>query len=235
MIQFNLLPRVKVDFINAKRTKRFVLLIATCVVGGSLAVVGILASVVLVWQTSSLSDLDKNIKASADDLRSQADINKVLTVQNQLTSIDSLHSQKPEVARVFGYLAQVTPSKITVATLSVDFVTPTFTITGQAPSLEEVNKFVDTLKFTTIGNDDEDSAVVDGAKAFSAVVLSSYSIDSSGASFSITLAYEPLIFSSAESNLKLVVPQITSTRSETERPADLFEENTTPLLEGVTP
>lgn len=235
MIQFNLLPNVKVDFIAAKRTKRFVLLIATFVVGGSLTIVAILASVVLVWQTTSLSDLDRTIKASADDLRSQSDIDKVLTVQNQLSSIDTLHAGKPEVARVFGYLAQVTPSKITVATLAVDFVTPTFTITGQAPSLEEVNKYVDTLKFTTVGNDDENSAVAEGTKAFSAVVLSSYSIDNSGASFSITLAYEPMIFSSAETNLKLIVPQITSTRSETERPADLFEENTTPLVEETAP
>lgn len=235
MIQFNLLPNVKVDFIAARRTKRFVLFVATCVVGGSLAVVAILATIALVWQTTSLSDLDRNIKASADDLRSQTGIDKVLTVQNQLSSIDSLHSQKPEVARVFGYLAQVTPSSITVATLAVDFVTPTFTITGQAPSLEEVNKYVDTLKFTTVGNDDENSAVAEGTKAFSAVVLSSYSIDNSGASFSITLAYEPMIFSSAETNLKLIVPQITSTRSETERPADLFKENSTPLEEGTTP
>lgn len=234
MIQFNLLPNVKVEFITAKRTKRFVLVVATSVVSGSLAVVAILATVVLVWQTASLKDLDRNIKASSSDLRSQTDINKVLTVQNQLASIDELHGQKPEVARVFGYLTQVTPSKITVATLSVDFATPTFTITGQAPSLEEVNKYVDTLKFTTISNSDESSSVESGSKAFSAVVLSSYSIDGSGASFSITLTYEPLIFSSAEASIKLTVPQITSTRSETERPADLFKENITPL-EGTSP
>jgi len=234
MIQFNLLPNVKVELIAAKKTKHLVLLVATFVVVGSLSVVTILATVVLVWQTTSLKDLDRNIKASANDLRSQTDIDKVLTVQNQLSSIDGLHSQKPEVARVFGYLAQITPSKITVATLAVDFATPTIAITGQAPSLEEVNKYVDTLKFTTVDNKDKGSVVQSGSKAFSAVVLSSYSIDSSGASFSITLNYEPMIFSSAETNIKLTVPQITSTRSETERPADIFKENATPL-EGTSP
>ncbi len=229
MIQFNLLPNVKVELIAAKRTKRIVVLVATLVVVGSLGLVAILATVVLVWQTTSLKNLDRDIKASANDLRSQADIDKVLTVQNQLSSIDDLHGQKPEVSRVFGYLAQTTPSKITVATIAVDFATPTIAITGQAPSLEEVNKYVDTLKFTTVSNSDKGSAVVSGTKAFSAVVLSSYSIDNLGASFSITLNYEPAIFASSETNIKLTVPQITSTRSETERPADFFKENSTPL------
>jgi len=229
MIQFNLLPDVKVAFITARRTKRLVSLLATVVIGTSLGIVAILSVVVFVWQKTSLQDLDRNIKASASDLRSQTDIDKVLTVQNQLSSIDALHASKPEVARVFVYFTQVTPSKITVSSLTVDFVTPTILITGQAPSLEEVNKYIDTLKFTTVGNDDEGTAVAQGAKAFSQVVLSSYALDSSGAGFTITLAYDPMIFSSSETNLKLTVPQITSTRSETERPADLFKENATPV------
>ena len=231
MIQFNLLPNVKVEYIKVRRMKRLVLLTATGVIGLSLGVVAVLAVVALVWQSQSLKNLDKNIKTYASDLSSQKDINKVLTVQNQLSSIDELHNQKPEVARVFGYLTQVTPSKITVATLSVDFISPAVSITGQATSLEEVNKYVDTLKFTTVGNEDEGSAVQSGAKAFSKVVLSAYSLDSRGASFSITLVYDPMIFDSSETNLKLTVPQITSTRSETERPADLFKENVTPLEE----
>lgn len=228
MIQFNLLPDVKVAFITARRTKRLVSLLATVVIGVSIAVVTILTVVVFVWQKTSLQDLDRNIKSAASDLRAQTDIDKVLTVQNQLSSIDELHAQKPEVARVFTYLTQVTPSSITVATLAVDFVEPTISITGQASSLEEVNKFVDTLKFTTVGNDDEGTAVVVGSKAFSQVVLTSYTLDTSGAGFTITLAYDPMIFSSSETNLKLTVPQITTTRSATERPADLFKENTTP-------
>lgn len=231
MIQFNLLPNVKVEFIKVRRTKRLVLLSATSVIGVSLGIVAILAVVVFAWQNQNLKNLDKNIKSYASDLRSQSDIDKVLTVQSQLSSIDDLHSQKPEVARVFGYLTQVTPSKITVATLSVDFITPTVSITGQAPTLEEVNKYVDTLKFTTVGKEDKETAVEAGAKAFSQVVLSAYSLDSRGASFTITLVYDPMIFDSAETNLKLTVPQITSTRSETERPADLFKENVTPLEE----
>ena len=174
MIQFNLLPDVKVAFIAARRTKRMVLLLATVVIATSLTIVTILSVVVFVWQKTSLQGLDKTIKASASNLQSQTDIDKVLTVQNQLSSIDDLHASKPEVARVFTYLTQVTPSKITVSTLVVDFVTPTISITGQAPSLEEVNKYVDTLKFTTVTNDDDGSAVEAGAKAFSQVVLGAY-------------------------------------------------------------
>jgi Tfp pilus assembly protein PilN len=206
MIQFNLLPNVKAEFIKVRKTKRLVLLLSSSIIGISLGVVVILAVVVFVWQNQDLKNLDKNIKSYSSDLRSQTDINKVLTVQNQLSSIDRLHGDKPEVARVFEYLTQVTPSKITVATLSVDFVAPTVSITGQAPSLEEVNKYVDTLKFTTIGNEDKGVSDETDTKAFSQVVLSAYSLDIRGASFTISLAYDPKIFDSSETNLKLTVP-----------------------------
>lgn len=229
MIQFNLLPDVKIEFIKTRHTKRLVTTSAIGVIGISIAIISILFIIVFGWQNNNLKTLDKNIKTYANDLRSEKDINKVLTVQNQLSSIDTLHTQKPDVARVFEYLTQVTPSKITVATLSVDFVTPVFSVTGQASSLEEVNKYVDTLKFTTINNKSEESSDGEGEKAFSQVVLSAYSLDSQGASFTITLVYEAKIFDSSEADLILTVPQITSTRSETERPTGLFKENVTPL------
>lgn len=230
MIQFNLLPNVKVEYITVKRTKHRVLGLATGVIIASLAVVVMLIIVVFAWQSVRLKSLDKSIKETSQDLKSQADINKVLTVQNQLKSIDGLHAIKPEVGRIFNYLAQVTPSKTTIATLGVDFVTPLVSLTGQTSSLEEVNKFVDTLKFTTITRGDAESSTSD-PKAFTQVVLSSYGLDSKGASFTITLSFDPAIFDSNETDLTLTVPKITTTRSETEAPAALFQENVTPLPE----
>ena len=92
-----------------------------------------------------------------------------------------------------------------------------------------MNKFVDTLKFTTIDYGDGKAA---DKKAFNLVVLSSYSINEKGAGFSISFSYDPDIFKSDKTTLKLVVPKITSTRSETERPTDLFKINETPTTGG---
>ena len=227
MVQFNLLPSVKVEYIRARRQKRLVTLACFTVSIASIAVVLLLSSVVFVGQNLRLKSLDKTIKADAAELKAKPDINKVLTIQNQLKAIDQLHDEKPEAGRVFGYLQKVTPSKITIETLTVDFIEPTMTFTGQAPSLEEVNKFVDSLKFTTITREGDETT----PKAFSQVVLTAFGRDAKGASFSIELNYDPTIFSSQETALQLTVPAITSTRSETERPTDLFKENQTPLEE----
>lgn len=234
MIQFNLLPSVKMDYIKAKRTKRIVFLSAAGTIVASVFIVVILVVVVFVWQNVRLNNLEDSIENEKTALQSKTDINKVLTVQNQLASIDALHESKPEVGRVFTYLSQVTPSKVTVDTYNLDLTaeTPGMSITGQTTSLEEVNKFVDTLKFTTMTTG-EDNAPSD-TKPFTQVVLSSFGRDDSGASFTITLTYDPVIFSSTEANIKLVVPKITSTRSETEQPTELFKENLTPLDEDTS-
>lgn len=233
MIQFNLLPSVKIEYIKARRQKRLVALIAAGTIIGCLALLAVLISVVFVGQRLKLNNLDKSIKAAAAELRVKPDINKILTIQNQLTAIDQLHKDKPETRRMLNYIAQVTPSKISLQSFSIDFSTTAISFTGQAPSLEEVNKFVDTLKFTTISRDGEENSNAD--KAFSQVVLSAFGRDDKGASFTISLNFDSAIFDSEETTLQLTVPKITSTRSETERPADLFQQNSTPITEDNTP
>lgn len=231
MVQFNLLPAVKIEYIKARRQKRLVMLVAAATIGGCLAILAILFSIVFVGQKLKLSNLDKSIKSVASDIQNKPDINKILTIQNQLTAIDQLHKDKPETTRLFTYIAQVTPSKISLQSLSIDYTASTMTVTGQAPSLEEVNKFVDTLKFTTISRDGKVNS--DDPKAFSQVVLAAFGRDDKGASFSINMGYDGAIFSSDETALQLTVPKITSSRSETERPVDLFQQNETPLEGGA--
>ncbi len=231
MVQFNLLPDVKMNYIKAKRTKRSVLVGATSVIAVCLFVVGVLASIVMVGQKVRLSQLDSSINKLSSQLKSKPDINKLLTLQNQVEAVGNLHSGKPVVSRLFIYIAQVTPLNTTISNLSVNFSddSPTMNITGQAKSLEDLNKFIDTLKFTTMTTDEEGTET--GEKPFSQVVLSSFGRDDQGASFVISLNYDPRIFSSAETKLKMVVPKITTTRSDTEAPSDLFDETITPLTD----
>lgn len=230
MIQFNLLPAVKINYLKTKRLKRTIFLSATLLIAVCVIVTGAFYSVVMVAQQKQLSSLDKKIKTVASDIQSTKDINKVLTIQNQLSAIDKLHVDKPEIMRLFTYITQITTKAVSVQSFSVDFATFKIEVQGQAPSVEEMNKYVDTLKFTTIDGASEAS----GSKnknAFTQVVLSSYSLNDKGAGFSVSFNYNPDIFNSAETSLKLSVPKITSTRSETERPTDLFKVNQTPIGE----
>ncbi len=221
MIQFNLLPDVKVEYIKARRSKRMVLLVSAGVTALSLVVFAGLFLVVNVFQVKHIKDLNKDIKTYTSSLHDVPNLDKILTVQNQLTSLTSLHDAKPATSRLLGYLSQVTPAKATISSVKVDFTNNSIGLSGNADSLSTVNAYVDTLKFTsyTVAGSGETK------KAFSDVVLSSFSSSDKGASYQITATFDPMIFNGTK-QVTLVVPKITSTRSETEKPTDLINQPT---------
>ncbi len=83
-----------------------------------------------------------------NNIQSQPQITRVLTVQNQLKTLVTLHENKHVTSRVFDYLSQVTPPNANLARLSIDYGLNIITIDATADSAATVNKFVDTLKFT---------------------------------------------------------------------------------------
>jgi len=217
MVQFNLLPDVKLQYLKAERTRRIVISVSLVASLASLALLLLLFSVTQL-QKKHLSDLSKDIKADSAKLESQPDISKILTVQNQLNSLTDLHNTKPAAARLFPYLAQLVPTQADISDLTMDMTQHTVTITGSADSLGTVNQFVDTLKFTQYSVQGDSSA----KSAFSSVVLSSFAItDSKKASYSITFTYDPTIFDITQS-VSLKVPNQVTTRSEMDKPNDLF-------------
>ena len=218
MIQFNLLPDVKLEYRRTTRTKRSVMMIAVLVSGVSLGLMVLLFLVVNGVQRTHLSNLNDDIASLSKELEDTPDLDKVLTVQNQLNRLTELHDKKPVASRLSNYLTQVTPVDVTIAELNIDFANSTMTVKGAAPSLKQINAFADTLKFTDY-NSGEDS---DQAKAFSNVVLKNFGRDAKGASYELELTFDPVIFSSAK-DVKLSVPNTTTTRSVVEKPGPLFQ------------
>lgn len=201
MVQFNLLPDVKIQFIKARRTKRLMTLVSIVVIGISLFVFVLMLITVNVIQKKSLSDLNRDITTKSAQLKGISDLDKILTVQNQLSTLTELHDKKPVTTRLFGYLSQVTPENISLNDISIDFVQSTMIITGTAPSLDGVNLYTDTLKTTKYVTPDSSEKKA----AFSGVVLASFARTDKGASFSITTTFDPLIFNSAQ-DVKLNIP-----------------------------
>lgn len=220
MVQFNLLPDIKIQYLRARRQKQFVVLISVITIGVCVTAMVIIASFVFVLQRKNLSDLSKDINVASEELKNTPDLTKMLTVQNQLKALPGLHEDKPAASRIFNYLTQSTPSAASISRFNVDFQTLTMTISGSANSLVTVNTFADTLKFATYHTK---NAPNDEKKAFTSVVLSSFGRDSKGASYTITFTFDSVIFSEAE-EVTLTVPNKITTRSETEQPAALFQE-----------
>lgn len=218
MIQFNLLPDVKQEFIKARRAKRTAITAATVIGGGALFVFIMLFLVVNVVQKKHLRDLDQDIKQYSQQLQATPDLNKILTIQNQLNSLPALHDDKIVASRLPQYLGKLTPAKASISKLQIDFSAKTITITGTADSLSTVNKYVDTIKFTKYTTTKDSSQKA----AFNNVVLGTFSRQTTSTSFTITANFEAAIFDN-EAEVSLVVPKIISTRSETEKPAQLFQ------------
>jgi len=220
MIQFNLLPDIKLQFIRAKRQRRNVIVISAFAGAASLFILITLFTINVV-QKKHINDVNKDIKKYTTDLKAIPELDKVLTIQNQLKALPELHARKPVTSRIFGYITQITPAKVSIASLNVSFDTGTMGITGTADNLTTVNKFVDTLKFITYTTEGDTNAI----KPFSEVVLSSFGRTDKDASYSITLKFDASIFDSSK-KITLTVPKIITTRSETEKPGDLFKQQT---------
>lgn len=220
MIQVNLLPDVKTRYIAAQRKKRMMLVTCTVISGVAIGALLILLSAT-VAQNTLLANADKTAKKNLSKLNGIQDLDKILTVQNQLNSLGTLHSDKPVVSRIFTLLPQITPNSVQISKVDLGLEEPTMGIEGTANSLTDANKFIDTLKFTKVSLDGGQTQ----SPAFTAVVLSSFGKDDKGkASFNLTLKYDDSLFKSSNSNVQLIVPKITSTRSEVERPNSLFIE-----------
>ena len=233
MIQFNLLPDVKKEYIKARRTKRLIITGSLLVSGISLGVVFLLFLTVQVAQKGNISDLTDDIQTELSTIQSIDDLDQMLTVQNQLNTLPGLHQDKPETSRLFDYLAQVTPEDVTISSLSLEMAGATMSISGRADSLATVNQFADTLKFSTyvVGVDEAESA------PFTEVVTR-LNRDRKGATYTIDFVFDPMIFNNTE-EIELRVPSIVSTRSTTNNPAadlpqneDVFDD--TPITEEET-
>jgi Tfp pilus assembly protein PilN len=223
MIQLNLLPDVKLEYIKSERSRRLVLSVSFLVAAASIVLLLLLLSVSGL-QKKHLNDLTKDIKQQSAKLQKKPQISKILTVQNQLESLTALHAQEPAAGRLFDYLNQVTPANVNITELKADFTQQTISITGTADSLSNVNKYIDTLKYTTFTTQEDSKS----RPAFSNIVLSSFSLDSGSqdpsqaAKYTITLAYDPVIFDITQ-KVKLSVPSVTSTRLSVDQPTDLFK------------
>ncbi|MGH7195206.1 MAG: PilN domain-containing protein [Candidatus Saccharimonadales bacterium] len=215
MIQFNLLPDVKMAFIRAQRIKRLVIFVSVAVAIVVLVIFIILIVYVDIIQKNHLSYLNHNIKSNQSQLGRTNDLNKILTVQNQLGALPSIDAQKPVATRLFNDMAKVTPVAANISSLNADFQNNTLEIQGNANDLKTVNQYVDTLKSTTYGKTK--------SSAFSNVVLSSFGLQTGkGANYKIDLDFDRAIFDTSKSG-QLTVPNKIASNSIAQRPTLLFK------------
>ncbi len=193
MIQFNLLPDIKQVYIKTQRTKRLVISSSLILSAIAIFVCLVLAVSVYVVQKRNINDLNNNIQMNSTALKNVPNLTTILTLQSQLNSLATLNSQNPVASRLFSFLTLLTPTQATISNLQIDFTQNIMTINGNAPSLAVVNTFVDNLKYTSYTINGESAS----QNAFSSVILTSFSLSSTSASYTITLNFDPTIYNNA--------------------------------------
>jgi Tfp pilus assembly protein PilN len=214
MIQVNLIPDVKAEFLKAQRTKRFVMGIAFIVSATFIALVVAMTLYVNVTQKTHSNNLTKDIAELSAQYQSSEDIAKIITIQKQLLALPELHENKPLISRVVTYLAVLTPEDVEFRSFDMSFENNQIIISGNGKTVPDVNVFANSIKnaIYTVGKDKENKLT-----PFNNVVLNTISSSEDGAVFELIFEFEPDIFTNGE-DVTLTVPKIDSTSSEIERP-----------------
>jgi Tfp pilus assembly protein PilN len=216
-VQFNLLPDVKQQYIKAQRAKKTITAIALLVSVVCAAMFVLTLSVVYGVNKLQLSGADKSIKNYQKQLSDIPNLDKILTIQNQLTNLQNLHQNKHITSRLFDYLYQLTPTTVKMGRLNLDLAESTIQLDGVAGSQKDINTFIDTLKFTTYKLNGKDT----GKKAFSSVVESSFGITQQGASYNINAQFDPALFTNNDT-ITLNIPSGVTTRSVIDDPSNVL-------------
>lgn len=234
MIQFNLLPDVKKEYIKAKRTKRLIMSASTLVVAGSIGVVILLFGFQLA-QKKNISDLTDDISRGVTELQSIENLNKILTIQHQLEALPTLHEGKSASSRLFSYLTQITPADVKIRDVSINLEENTITIEGSAPSLASVNRYTDTIKFAKFTATDStqdaggEAAEPSEAELAFSDVLTELSRNEEQSSYKITAVFDPVIFDNTQV-VVLIIPDTVTTRSTQGKPT-ISDTDSNPLFE----
>lgn len=229
MIQLNLLPDVKKEFIKAQKTRNKIIGVSIMVIIGSIGLTVLALVYVVGIQQIAIKLASDDIARKSRELQSIEDLGKYLTVQNQLQALPALHGNKTAYSRLFDALQQLIPSAPNnVGLTSIDAINEdkTIKLSGNAPTYEALNVFKDTLVNADVEYKLSGSDEVTKEKLFEAVEVQSLNLNrvnnSQVVSFDILVTYSEDVFKAGTKDVKVTVPNIQTTQSRLQSPQPVF-------------
>jgi len=209
MIQINLLPDLKREYIKAQQTKHLVVVGAILSILVSVALLILVFLYVQVVQPRHRSNLQHDIDASLQELKAKKDGVKIVTVQGVLEQIPQLQDKKLITSSFFGYFTSFTPKAVSYSEVKLDFTANTLSLTGQAGTLEQTNELANNLKSANFTYSVKDAN--QSLQPFSRVVFASLgkseqtASGSKPVSFQLNATFNPIMFNEATKDGKLTV------------------------------
>lgn len=233
MIEINLLPEVKKEFVRTQRTKRTIISGIALTSLASATLVGVLAFYTFFGLPALQAQADGEIDAIAKSLQSDKNLTRNLTLQNQLSVLPELHSQKGDFTPLFDIMKSLNPAEpnnVTISKITIDAINNSIIIEGKTKDYNGIGVFRDTIKSATIAytlrdsNGEKESKK--GVQLFSDVIFTDVGLGKTDtgqqiASFTVTATYDQDVFSVLASSRDVTVPK-QKTSSSTEN-VSLFE------------
>ena len=123
MIEINLIPDVKQELLRAQAQRNIVISASIVLAIAAVVIVILVASYVFGAQKFMMDSANKTIDKEYATLSSVEDLDRLLTIQNQLDKVSQLNANKNVGSRLYGMLNVIVPSdphNITISSVSVD-------------------------------------------------------------------------------------------------------------------
>lgn len=148
MIEINLIPDVKQELLKAQRTRAIV--ISGAIVTSIIAAAAVVLLLVYIYAFQNIRgySLDNQIKDRNAQLSQVEDLSKILTIQNQLSVINTLNDNKNINSRIFDVVSAVVPpepNNVLISQINVDNESSTVTLEGQTANFNSMEVFKKTL------------------------------------------------------------------------------------------
>lgn len=229
MIELNLLPDVKKEFIKAERTRNTVISISIIVTIVAGAITALLVSYVYAAQPLIISTQTSEIQKKEDALKAIPEIDKYLTVQNQLKNIQSLHDGLYVYSRAFTYLQDLNPAapnSVALSSVLFNKAENTLEIEGVANNFQSLNVFQNTLRNAKLTYKVEGEESVSTINLFNTVSLTQAALTSvnnvSLASFKFQLVYPAEAFLNTSKDVKVVIDKVVTSDADQNAPKEVF-------------
>ena len=231
MIQINLIPDVKLELIKSQRHRNTVVSISIIVIIASLVALALLALTLLNYK-ARIASVTKNIKTEDETFRNIRDIEKTVTVSNQLNYIQSSHEGKLISSRIFDLLAEAsakgTENSVAINSFDIDSTQNRISIVARTEqrgfdAAEVFRKNIEGMKMyyvepekDTVANEFTDSPRTKHKKEKSVNIASDVTlsemvlardgdteVNKESVSFRIDFQYDPILFNQTVDMLRL--------------------------------
>ena len=230
MIELNLIPDVKREFIRAKQQQAVVVTVSILVGVAAIALLAVLG-LVIGTQAVISNHYDDTIKNNYAKLQKVTGLPSLLTIQQQLDKLPDQNASRPIDSRIFDVLNAVnppSPNNVSFTTIKIDPTTSTVSLEGSAQGGYAAT---DTLKKTILNSSfeynnpegDQKVPLTDNVSILDTHYTSDDN-DNSVLQFSIQFVYASDLFANNITNAHIVGPQgqIDVTDSKTHVPSNLL-------------